>query len=120
MNNKDIDKNELKHEHTEDCGCGCGHDHEDHENGFEDVETIVLTLNDESELECIVLGIYEVEDTEYIALVTIDEEQVLLYRYIEEEGEGDFTLENIDSDEEFDAASKVFFELFGDEEEDEE
>ena len=56
------------HQHDEDCGCdcGCGHDHE-HEDGY---QTITLTLEDDSEMVCIVLGIFECEDQEYIAPVS--------------------------------------------------
>ncbi|MDO5689359.1 MAG: DUF1292 domain-containing protein [Tissierellia bacterium] len=109
---KDMERNDAPHVHDENC------DHDHHHGDYDDVETIVLTLNDDSELECVVLGIFEVDDVEYMALVTLDDEQVLLYRYLEDgEQDGDFTLENIDSDEEFDTASQVFFEIFGDEDE---
>ncbi|WP_425540206.1 DUF1292 domain-containing protein [Microaceticoccus formicicus] len=110
-------KNDDKKLNNHNCAeMGCDHDHFDQD--FEDIETIMLTLNDDSELECVVLGIFDLHDKEYIALVTIDDEQVLLYRYLENgDDSGDFTLENIESDEEFDEVSRMFFEIFGDDEE---
>lgn len=102
---------EHNHEHEHDCGCGHAHDHE-HEH--EEYDTIVLTLDDDTELECIVLDVFEVDEQAYIAMVSIEEEQVLIYRYIEvEDGEEDeFTLETIDNEEEFELVSRAFNELF--------
>ncbi len=67
-----------KHVHDENCN----HDHEN-----EEMDVIYLTLDDDSELECGVLGIFEVEDKEYIALLPMGEEEVLLYEYKELEDE---------------------------------
>lgn len=102
---------EHNHEHEHDCGCGHAHDHE-HEH--EEYDTIVLTLDDDTELECIVLDVFEVDEQAYIAMVSIEEEQVLIYRYLEvEDGEEDeFTLETIDNEEEFELVSRAFNELF--------
>lgn len=90
------------------------HDH----NHDHDHEHITLTLDDGSELECHVLGTFEVDEIEYIALLPIGEEEVFLYRY-EENDEG-IELLNIEDDEEFDIVSEAFYALFGDEEYDEE
>lgn len=88
--------------------------HHDHEH-----DHIILTLEDNTEIECHVLGIFEVEDVEYIALVPIGEEEVFLYRY--EETEDGMELLNIEDDEEFKIVSEAFYELFSeDESEDEE
>ncbi len=92
-------------EEQENCGCGCGCD--------EDIDVIYLTLEDDTELECNVLGVFEVEDDEYIALVPVDGDQVLLYGY--EEDEEGFELINIEDDEEFDIVSEAFEELFTEE-----
>lgn len=102
---------EHNHNHEHDCGCGHAHDHE-HEH--EEYDTIVLTLDDDTELECIVLDVFEVDEQAYIAMVSIEEEQVLIYRYLEvEDGEEDeFTLETIDNEEEFELVSRAFNELF--------
>lgn len=103
----------AEHKHG-DCGddCGCGHDH-DH--GHPDV--ITLTLENDEEVECAVLGIFDAEENEYIALLPEDGEDVFIYLYLEDE-EGNVNLENIESQEDFDRISAIFLELM--EEEDEE
>ena len=40
-----------------------------HDDEFEGRDTVTLTLDDDSELECIVLNIYKGGDREYIALL---------------------------------------------------
>lgn len=99
------------HEHEHDCNCDTPHEHT-HEQ--EEYDTIILTLDDDTELECIVLDVFEVDEQAYIALVSIEEEQVLIYRYHEvEDGEEDeFTLDTIDDEEEFELVSRAFNELF--------
>ncbi len=54
------------------------------------------------------------DEKAYIALVSIEEEQVLIYRYLEVEGgeEDEFTLDTIDDEEEFELVSQAFNELF--------
>ncbi len=106
-------------ENTYSCGCDLG---EDSEPGEEEMETIILTLDDDSELECTVIGIYEMgDDREYMALLTMEDEQVLLYKYIEDtENPDEFTLESIADEEEFKEASAAFYQLFVDEDVDEE
>ncbi|MHC5100168.1 DUF1292 domain-containing protein, partial [Peptoniphilus genitalis] len=99
------------HQHDEDCGCdcGCGHDHE-HEDGY---QTITLTLEDDSEMVCIVLGIFECGDQEYIALLPEDEEDgedVFIYKY-KEINEEEVELDTIESEEEFEKVSKTFEEI---------
>ncbi|HHV38249.1 MAG TPA: DUF1292 domain-containing protein [Tepidimicrobium sp.] len=79
----------------------------------EDISTIHLTLEDDTELECHVLGFFEVDEDEYIALVPVDEKQVLLYGY--EEHDEQFQLINIEDDEEFNIVSEAFEELFTEE-----
>ncbi|MFA5577228.1 MAG: DUF1292 domain-containing protein [Tissierellaceae bacterium] len=99
---------EFDHHHHHD------HDHDhDHEFDFEDLneDIIILTLDDDTELECLILGVFEVEDEEYIALQPIDDEDVLLYRYNEINDE-DFELTPIENQEEFDIVSEAFDALF--------
>ena len=76
--------------------------------------TVVLTLDDDEELECVVLTIFEVNKREYIALLPIteteeDEEEsdVYIYRYQENEG-SEPKLDNIEDDDEYDAAADAF------------
>ena len=98
-------------EHNHDSGCDCGHDH----------DFITLSLDDGTELNCIVLGIFSVEDKEYIALQPEEGEEeddnVFLYRYVEEDGEPQ--LLNIDDDDEFEAVADAFEEILDSEEYDE-
>ncbi len=86
---------------------------------------ITLTLDDDSELDCAILSIYPVGDKQYIALMPLDEEgdvseeaEVLIYRFVEHE-DADPDLENIDDDDEYEAAADAFDELLDAEEFDE-
>ena len=90
-----------EHTHDHNCDCGCN----------EEV-TVTLTLDNDEEIECAVLTIYSVDDKEYIALLPLDEEgdnedgEVYIYRYSEVDGEP--TLENIEDDDEYEAAADAF------------
>lgn len=100
---KEIDN----HEHDENCN----HDHEhDHEG---EIDVIYLTFEDDEEVECQVLGVFEVEDKEYIALLPSDEDEILLYEY--KDSDEEFDLIPIEDDEELELVSKAYFELFEDE-----
>ena len=76
--------------------------------------TVTLTLDNDEELECAVLGIFEADSRDYIALLPLDENgddedsQVYLYRYIEHGEEEEPGLENILDDAEFELASNAF------------
>ena len=85
------------------CGCGCGHDHDDHVH---------------EEMECGILGVFAVDgiaDKEYIALLPLEDETVLLYEY--KENEDGIELLNIESDDDFEKVSNTFYDLFDDEDE---
>lgn len=83
---------------------------------LEDEEPIILniTLENGEELPSEVIGIFEVDDKEYIALLPEDDDRVLIYRY-QELSEDDIDLQNIEDDEEFQAVTDAFWEIFGDE-----
>ena len=101
---------------SEKCGCGCGHDHE-HEEDVMDLETMFLTLDDDTEMECGILGVFEVEGLEgkeYIALLPLEDETVLLYEYKEVGDE--IELNVIEDDDEFDKVSNAFYDMYADEE----
>ena len=102
------------------CGCGCGHDHDhDIEELNEELDTITLTLDDDTELQCSILGVFDVEgieDKEYIALLPEDDETVLIYQYKELEND-EIELLTIEDDDEFDKVSAAFDSLFDEEEE---
>ena len=76
----------------------------------EDEPTVILTLEDGTELECAVLTIFEVEEKEYMALFPLDGEDdadIFLYGY-KEIGEDDLELIYIEDDEEYEKVSDVF------------
>ena len=84
--------------------------------------TVTLTLDDGTELECVVLTIFEAGDKEYIALLPLDgneaeDGEVYLYRYTEINGTPD--IQNIESDEEYEIVADAFDELLDTEEYDE-
>ena len=66
---------------------------------------ITLDYEDGSTCECEILGVFEANGAEYIALYPEDSEDIILYRYIEN-GEN-FELEDI-PEEDFDAVAEVF------------
>ena len=79
-------------------------------------EIVTITMDDNTEVHCVILGIFEAEnDREYIALLPLDgpeaeNDQVYIYRYDEDESEQPI-LENIANDEEFALASQAFAEM---------
>ena len=98
-----------EHTHDHNCDCGCN----------EEV-TVTLTLDNDEEIECAVLTIYSVDDKEYIALLPLDEDgdnedgEVYIYRYSEVDGEP--TLDNIEDDDEYEAAADAFDEWLDEQE----
>lgn len=76
--------------------------------------TVTLTLENNEELECAVLNIFEADEKEYIALLPLGENgdntdgQIYLYRFIDNGEEEEPGLENIEEDEEFDRVSAIF------------
>ena len=85
--------------------------------------TVTLTLDDGSQLECVVLTIFDAGEREYIALLPMDSEEtdegeVYLYRYTED-ADGNPNLEKIESDEEYDIVAEAFDELLDEQEYDE-
>ena len=76
-----------------------------------------LTLDDDTEMECGILGVFEVEGLEgkeYIALLPLEDETVLLYEYKEVGDE--IELNVIEDDDEFDKVSNDFYDMYEDEE----
>mgnify|MGYP001852868464 FL=1 len=76
--------------------------------------TVTLTLENDEELECAVLTIFEADGREYIALLPLDENgdnddgQVYLYRFIDNGEDEEPGLENIIEDKEFERVSEAF------------
>ena len=86
----------------------------------EEVMTVTLTLDDDSVVECEVITIYEADGKDYIALLPLNENgesesgDVYLYRYSEENGEPN--LDNIEDDDEYEAAADAFDEWLDEQE----
>lgn len=102
--------------HNHEGCCGGHHDHEGccgghhHDHDHEEQYLTILLENDE-ELKCSVLSIFDVNDKEYMALLPVGDDQVLLYQYVEH-NEEDFELLNIETEEEFAAVEDAFFNIF--------
>jgi len=105
------DNCDCGHEHGHDCDCG--HDH------GEGHQTVTLTMEDDTEMECAVLGTFDLDDKEYIAMVPVDSDEAFIYRF-KEDADGEIELSAIEDDEEFQKASAAFYEIFSDEYDDEE
>lgn len=91
----------MSNEHIHDENCN----HND-----EEFQTITLTLDNNKEIECYVVAIFEEDAQEYIALLPTEEDEVYLYRFKELE-DGEIQLDNIDSEEEYKKASEIFMEI---------
>ena len=89
------------------CGLDCGNTSPESHN------TITLTLDDDTEIECAILTVFPVEKQEYIALLPLDEKgqnqsgEVYLYKFSRTET-GDPILANIESDDEYAKAAEAF------------
>lgn len=86
---------------------------------------VTLDLDDNTQVECRILTIFEVDEQDYIALLPLEENgepnedgEVFIYRYSEDE-EGNPSLDNIASDDEYEAVADRFDELLDEAEFDE-
>lgn len=75
---------------------------------------VTLELDDNETIECKILTIMETDDTDYIALIPLDENDeesdesdVYIYRYFEDE-EGNPSLENIEDPDEAEMVEDLF------------
>jgi len=83
---------------------------------------VTLDLDDGTTVECAILTILEVDGQDYIVLVPVDEDdepieegEVYIYRYYEDE-DGTPSLENIETEEEFEKVSERFDEYLDEQE----
>lgn len=75
---------------------------------FKEEEIITLEFDDNTSLDCIILGIFETNDREYIALAPEKiEGDVYIYRY-QHVSNDEFELAEIFNDDEFASVAKVF------------
>ena len=74
----------------------------------EEVSVITLEFDDGVELECEIMGVFDYDGKEYIALIPDDgSDDVYIYGY-KEVGEEEFELVDIDDDELFEAVVGEF------------
>jgi len=98
-----------QHNHDEGQGCGCGHDHEEN--------MIYLTTEEGQEMACAVLGIFEVEGQEYIALLPENTETAFIYGFSEIDEEIELT--RIEDEDHYQKVSDIFMELWEEEDQEE-
>ena len=82
----------------------------------EEPEIITLEFEDNTKVDCEVMGIFDYEDKDYIALIPQDgSDDVYIYGY-QEYDDGSFELEDIEDDELFAKVSAAFESIMRDEE----
>ncbi len=80
----------------------------------DDDVVVTVSMDDGTDVTCEILTIFDCGEREYIVLLPLDDKgepsedgMVYIYRYEEDEN-GTPSLDNIESDEEYDAVAKVF------------
>jgi len=90
------------------AGCGCG--------GDDGAEYLTLEFDDGAEIECEIMGVFDCDGKEYIALIPEDgSDDVYIYGY-KEVGEDEFELIDIEDDAEFEKVVAEFDNVVADEE----
>lgn len=77
--------------------------------GYEEEDIITLEYDDGSEEECGIIGVFDVDDKDFIALNPLGTSEVYIYGY--KEYDEDFELIDDLTDEEFEKATKEFEKL---------
>ena len=82
----------------------------------EEPDFITLEFDDGEDVECEIMGVFDVDGKEYIALIPEDgSDDVYLYGY-KEVGEDEFELEDIDDDAVFEKVVAEFDKIVAEEE----
>lgn len=82
----------------------------------EETEVITLEFDDGAEVECEIMGVFDYNGKEYIALIPDDgTDDVYIYGY-KEVGEDEFELVDIEDDAEFEAVVAEFDKIMMEEE----
>ena len=83
----------------------------------DDDVVVIVSMDDGTDVTCEILTIFDVGDQDYIVLLPLDDKgepsedgEVYIYRYMEDET-GAPSLDNIASDEEYEAVAKRFDDL---------
>jgi len=75
---------------------------------IEEADFITLEFDDGAEIECEIMGVFDYEDKEYIALIPNDgTDDIYIYGY-KEVGEDEFELVDIEDDAEFEKVVAEF------------
>jgi hypothetical protein len=83
-------------------------DNNDKKHQPDDADYITLEFDDGESVECEIMGVFDYNDKEYIALLPDDEsDDVYIYGY-KEVGEDEFELVDIEDDEEFEKVVDEF------------
>ena len=81
----------------------------------EESDVITLEFDNGEEVECEIMGVFDLNGKEYIALIPDDgTDDVYIYGY-KEVGEEEFELVDIESDEEFEKAVEEFDKIMAEE-----
>ena len=98
---------------NENCVNNRQQDHDGHQ--LLETEVVTLTLDDDEDIECAIVTTFEVESTEYIALLPLNDDgeaednDVWIYRFTRDTtGGNDHSLENIMDDDEYEKAADKF------------
>lgn len=105
-------------ENKEECNCegetsnhdNCCCHNEESSQSEEQNEMLRVVFDDETEVNCEILGTFEVEGREYIILLRENSEEVFIYRYEQNNEEGK-ELVRIEDDDEFEKVSNAYYEL---------
>ena len=82
----------------------------------EDVEIITLEFDEGEEVECEIMGVFDFNGKEYIALIPDDgTDDVYIYGY-KEIGEEEFEIVDIENDAEFEAVAAEFAKIMDEQE----
>ncbi len=83
----------------------------------EEEDIITLEFDDNTAVDCFIIGVFDMDDKEYIALAPDDgTDDVYIYGY-KDNNDDTFEILDIEDEAEFEAAVKVFDELMAEEEE---
>jgi uncharacterized protein YrzB (UPF0473 family) len=82
----------------------------------EELDIITLEFDDGGEVECEIMGVFDYEGKEYIALIPHDDsDDVYIYGY-KQVSDDEFEILEIEDEEEFDAAAAEFDAIMAEEE----
>lgn len=83
----------------------------------EEEDIITLEFDDNTAVDCFIIGVFECEGKEYIALEPDDgTDDVYIYGY-KDNGDDTFEIVEIDDEDEFDAVVKAFDDIMNEEDE---